>query len=42
MATIGSNGTEQTTSEIDLFRSIMQQNVNKNDFISEYALHKNI
>ena len=30
--------TEQTTDEVDLFESIMQQNVIKNDFNSKYAL----
>ena len=38
MATIGGNVTEQLTSEVDLFGSIMQQNVIKNKFNREYAL----
>ena len=37
MASIGSNLTMQITSKIDLFRSIMQQNVIKNKFNNEYA-----
>ena len=37
MSTIGSDVTEQITSEVDLFGSIMQQNVIKNEFNREYA-----
>ena len=37
MATIGGDVTEQITSEVDLFGSIMQQNVIKNIFNREYA-----
>ena len=37
MATIGGDVTEQITSEVDLFGSIMQQNVIENDFNREYA-----
>ena len=37
MATIGHDVTEQITSEIDLFGSIMQQNVIENEFNCEYA-----
>ena len=37
MATIGGNVTEQITSEVDLFGSIMQQNVIENEFNREYA-----
>ena len=37
MATIEGNVTEQITSEVNLFGSIMQQNVIKNEFNSEYA-----
>ena len=38
MATIGGDVTEQITSEVDIFGSIMQQNVIENDFNREYAL----
>ena len=38
MATIGGDVTEQITSEVDLFGSIMQKNVIKNEFNREYAL----
>ena len=37
MATIGGDVTEQITSEVDLFGSIMQQNVIENEFKREYA-----
>ena len=37
MATIGGDVTEQITSEVDLFGSIMQQNVIENEFNREYA-----
>ena len=37
MATIGGDVTEQITSEVDLFGSIMQQNVIENEFNLEYA-----
>ena len=37
MATIERDLTEQITSEVDLFGSIMQQNVIENDFNREYA-----
>ena len=37
MATIGGDVTEQIISEVDLFRSIMQQNVIENEFNREYA-----
>ena len=37
MATIGGDVTEQITSEVNLFGSIMQQNVIENEFNSEYA-----
>ena len=37
MATIGGDVTEQITSEVDLFGSMMQQNVFENEFNSEYA-----
>ena len=37
MATIGNDVTEQITSEVDQFGSIMQHNVIENDFNSEYA-----
>ena len=37
MATIGSDVTEQITIEVDLFGSIMQQNVIENEFNREYA-----
>ena len=37
MATIGGDVTEQITSEVNLFGSIMQQNVIKNEFNREYA-----
>ena len=37
MAIIGGNVTEQITSEVDLFGSIMQQNVIENEFIRKYA-----
>ena len=37
MATIGGDSTKQITSEVDLFGSIMQQNVIENEFIREYA-----
>ena len=37
MATIGGDVTEEITSEVDLFGSIMQQNVMENEFNSEYA-----
>ena len=38
MSTIGDDVTEQISSEVDLFGSIMQQNVIENEFNSEYAL----
>ena len=38
MATIGGDVTKQITSEVDLFGSIMQQNVIINKFNCEYAL----
>ena len=37
MATIGSDVTEKITSEVDLFGSIMKQNISKNEFNREYA-----
>ena len=37
MATIGGDVTEQITSEVDLFGSIMQQNVIENKLNREYA-----
>ena len=37
MATIGGDVTEKITSEVDLFGSIMQQNVIENKFNREYA-----
>ena len=37
MATIGEDVTEQITSEVDLFGSIMQQNVIENEFNRKYA-----
>ena len=37
MATIGGDVTEQITSEVDQFGSIMQQNVIENEFNREYA-----
>ena len=37
MATIGGDVTEQMTSEVDLFVSILQQNVIENEFNREYA-----
>ena len=37
MATIGGDLTEQINSEVDLFGSIMQQNVIENEFNREYA-----
>ena len=37
MATIGGDVTEQITSEVDLFGSIMQKNVIENEFNREYA-----
>ena len=37
MAIIGGDLTEQITSEVDLFKSIMQQNVTENEFNREYA-----
>ena len=37
MATIGGDVTEEITSEVDLFGSIMQQNVIENEFNREYA-----
>ena len=37
MATIGGDVTKQITSEVDLFRSLMQQNINENKFNCEYA-----
>ena len=37
MATIGCDVTQQITSNVDLFKSIMQQNVIENDFNREYA-----
>ena len=37
MATIGGDVTEQVTSEVDLFGSIMQQNVIENEFNLEYV-----
>ena len=37
MAIIGGDVTEQITSEVDLFWSIMQQNVIENEFNREYA-----
>ena len=36
MAKIGGDITEQITSKVDLFGSIMQQNVMKNKFNREY------
>ena len=38
MATIGGDVTEQISSEVDLFGSIMKQNVIENEFNREYAL----
>ena len=38
MATIGGDVTKEITSEVDLFGSIMQQNVIENEFNREYAL----
>ena len=37
MATIGGDVTEEITSELDRFGSIMQQNVIENEFNREYA-----
>ena len=37
MAIIGNDVTKQIISEVDLFWSIMQQNVIENEFNSEYA-----
>ena len=37
MATMGGEVTEEITSEVDLFCSIMQQNVIENEFNREYA-----
>ena len=37
MAAIGGDVTKQITSEVDLFKSIMQQNVIENEFNREYA-----
>ena len=37
MAIIGNDVTDQITSEVDLFGSIMQQNVIENEFNREYA-----
>ena len=37
MATIGGDVTEEITSEVDLFGSIMQQNIIENEFNREYA-----
>ena len=37
MAIIGGDETEQITSEVDLFGSIMQQNVIENEFNRKYA-----
>ena len=37
MATIGGDVTEQITSEVDLFGSIMQQNVIENEFNRDYV-----
>ena len=37
MATIGGDVTEEITSEVDLFHSIMQQNIIDNEFNLEYA-----
>ena len=37
MAIIGGDVTEEITSEVDLFGSIMQQNVMENEFNREYA-----
>ena len=37
MASIGGNVTQQIMCEIDLFRSMILQNVIKNNFNSEYA-----
>ena len=37
MATIGGDVTEQLTSEVDLFGSIMQQYVIENEFNREYT-----
>ena len=38
MATIGGDVTKQITSDVDLFGSIMQQNLIENEFNREYAL----
>ena len=37
MANIGGDVTEQITSDVDLFWSIMKQNVIENEFSSEHA-----
>ena len=37
MATMGGDVTEEITSEVDLFGSIMQQNIIENEFNREYA-----
>ena len=37
MTTIGNDVTEEITSEVDLFGSIMQQNVIENEFNREYV-----
>ena len=37
MTTIGGDVTEQITSKVDLFGSIMQQNIIENEFNREYA-----
>ena len=37
MAIIGGDVTEQITIEVDLFESILQQNVIENEFTREYA-----
>ena len=38
MVTIGGDVKEEITSEVDLFGSIMQQNIIENEFNREYAL----
>ena len=37
MGTMGIEPTEQITSEVDLYGSIMQQNIIENEFNREYA-----
>ena len=37
MATMGGDVTEEITSKVDLFGSIMQQNIIENEFNREYA-----